>query len=35
MYFDILTYVGLFSAVAVVVVLFVLCKLKGCNKPIC
>ena len=35
MYFDILTFVGLFAAAAVVAVLFVICKLKGCNKPIC
>ena len=35
LYFDLLTIVGLISAATVVVVLFVLCKLRGCNKPIC
>ncbi len=32
---DILSIVGAISAVLVVVVLFALCKIRGCNKPIC
>jgi len=32
---DLLTIVGIISAAVVVVVLFTLCKLKGCNKPLC
>ena len=33
---DVLTITGLVSVAAVVVVMFVLCKLKGgCDKPIC
>ena len=34
-YVDSLTIAGLAFATAVVFVLFVICKLKGCDKPIC
>ncbi len=32
---DTLTVIGLISAGVVVAVLFTLCKLRGCNRPIC
>lgn len=32
---DTLTIIGVIAAVAVVAVLFTLCKLRGCNKPVC
>lgn len=32
---DLLTMVGMVSAAVVVTILFVLCKLRGCNKPVC
>ncbi len=32
---DLLTIAGIISAAVVVAVLFTLCKLKGCNKPLC
>jgi hypothetical protein len=35
MTFDTLTLFGMISAAAVVAVLFTLCKLRGCNKPVC
>jgi hypothetical protein len=30
-----LTIFGLFAAAVVLIVLAVICKLKGCNKPVC
>lgn len=35
MTFDILSFVGIVSTVLVVVLLVALCKIRGCNKPIC
>lgn len=35
MTFDNFTLAGIIFALVVVVVLFSLCKLRGCNKPIC
>ena len=35
MVLDILSVIGIVSAVLVVAVLFTLCKIRGCNKPIC
>ena len=32
---DMLSIIGIVSAVVVVAVLFALCKIRGCNKPIC
>ncbi len=32
---DTLTVYGLMAALAVVAVLYTICKLRGCNKPIC
>lgn len=32
---DILSIVGIISVALVIAVLFTLCKLRGCNKPIC
>ena len=32
---DMLSIIGIVSAVVVVAVLFTLCKIRGCNKPIC
>lgn len=33
--FDLLTLVGMASIALVGVVLFALCRLRGCNKPVC
>ena len=33
--FDMFTIIGLISVAVVVTVMITLCKLKGCNKPIC
>ncbi len=32
---DTLTIFGLVSTAVVIAVLFTICKLRGCNKPIC
>lgn len=32
---DMLSIIGIVSAVVVVAVLLTLCKIRGCNKPIC
>ena len=32
---DYLTFYGLVAALGVVAVVYTLCKLRGCNKPIC
>ena len=32
---DMLSIIGIVSAVVVVAVLFTLCKIRGCNEPIC
>jgi len=33
--FDLLTIVGIVAIVMVGVILFTLCRIRGCNKPVC
>lgn len=33
--FDMLTLVGILTIIVVGVILFTLCRLRGCNKPLC